>query len=139
VKTIPITSDAWDDLARSVPPGTPVLTLNLLRFREHAQYREGSEHPPCAGRTAYYERYAKITVPIAIAGGGKLILSGSAVGHPVCPPDERWDDILMFEYPDIAGLIALGAAPAYQAAAEHRTAALADSRLLIIVRNGSIV
>lgn len=135
MKTIAITQDAWEDLAQSVPPGTPVLTLNLLRFRDEAQYPAGSHHAPCSGRTAYYERYANITMPIALAGRGTLVLCGSAAGHPVCPPDERWDDILMLEYPDIADLVALGAAPEYQAVAEHRTAALADSRLFIIVRN----
>ena len=80
MKTIAITQDAWDDLARSVPPGIPVLTLNLLRFRDEAQYPEGTDHAPCSGRTAYYERYAHITVPIALAEGGTLILSGSAAG-----------------------------------------------------------
>lgn len=138
MKTIAITQDAWDNLAQSVPPDTPVLTLNLLRFRDEAQYPEGTSHAPCPGRTAYYERYAHITVPIALARGGTLILSGSAAGHPVCPPDERWDDILMFEYPDIGALVALGEAPEYQAVAEHRTAALADSRLLVIVRNALV-
>jgi uncharacterized protein (DUF1330 family) len=138
MNTIAITADAWADLAQCVPPGTPVLTLNLLRFRDEAQYPTGSNHVSCSGRTAYYERYANVTVPIARAKGGKLILSGSAAGHPVCPPDEHWDDILMLEYSDIGELIALGEAPEYRAVAEHRTAALADSRLLIIIRNGLV-
>ena len=134
MRTIAITQDAWNDLARSVPPGTPVLTLNLLRFREETQYPAGYDYAPCGGRKAYYERYARITVPLALALGGKIVVSGSAVGHPVCPPDERWDDILIFEYPDIAALVSLGAEPDYQANAVHRTASLADSRLFIIVR-----
>lgn len=135
MKTIAISAEAWSDIEQCVAPGTPVITLNLLRFRETTQYSDGASDEPCSGRTAYYERYANITIPIALAAGGRLLVSSSAVGHPVCPPDERWDDVLMFEYPDIACLIALGAAPEYRAVAAHRTAALADSRLIVFAGN----
>lgn len=135
MKTVAITDDAWGEIAASVPPGTPVTSLNLLRFRDDALYPADSNFPPCSGREAYYERYAAKTVPIALALGGKIVLSGSAVGHPVCPDDEHWDDISIFEYPDIAALAGLGAHPEYQRVAIHRTASLADSRLFIIVRN----
>lgn len=135
--TIAITADAWSDIERCVATGAPVITLNLLRFHETAQYVDGAGDKPCSGRVAYYERYANITMPIALTAGGKLIVSGSAVGHPVCPADEQWDDILMFEYPDITCLVALGSAPEYQAVAKHRTAALADSRLIIFTRNAA--
>ncbi len=135
MKTIAITDDAWSELAASVPPGTPVTTVNLLRFREETLYPEGSGFADCSGREAYYERYASNTVPLALALGGRILLSGSAVSHPVCPPDEHWDDILIFEYPDIAALAALGQEPSWQANAIHRTASLSDSRLFIIVRN----
>lgn len=133
--TIALTADSWEELARSAPPGAPVLTINLLRFRDEALYPEGEAHPPCSGREAYYRRYAAKTVPIARAQGGVVVLNGSAIGHPLCPPGERWDAVLIFEYPDIAALIALGAHPTYQAVAIHRTAALRDSRLFIIARD----
>jgi len=136
MSTIAITENAWDELARSAPPGTPVLTLNLLRFRPLALYPDPAAFATCSGREAYYRRYAARTVPIAVAKGGTIILTGSAIGHPLCPPGEQWDDIMIFEYADIAALIALGQHPDYQANAVHRTAALADSRLLIIARRG---
>ncbi|WP_374410044.1 DUF1330 domain-containing protein [Novosphingobium colocasiae] len=135
MQTIAITDDAWSDLSACVAPGVPIVSLNLLRFRDTALYPEGSGHAPCSGRTAYYDRYANVTVPIALTLGGKLLLSGSAVSHPVCPPGEHWDDILMLEYPDIGMLLGLGADPAYREKAIHRTAALRDSRLLVIVRS----
>ncbi|MES2492510.1 MAG: DUF1330 domain-containing protein [Pseudomonadota bacterium] len=138
MKTIAITDGAWNSIANGVEPGVPVLTLNLLRFRDQALYLDDQHYPPCSGREAYYERYARITVPRALAQGGKLILNGSAAGHPVCPPDERWDDILMFEYPDITALVSLGAAPEYQATAVHRTASLADSRLFVVVKKETL-
>lgn len=135
MKTISIQADTWEKLAESIEPGTPVLTLNLLRFRDEAEYPAGSDHAPCSGRTAYYERYANVTVPAAVSRGARVVLSGSAIGNPVCPPDEHWDDILMLEYPDVSDLTNLPAAPGYQDCAIHRTAALVDWRLLVIVRN----
>lgn len=135
MKTIAISEDVWGELEKSVPPNTRVITLNLLRFREETQYPANCEFTPCNGREAYYKRYAAKTVPIALARGGKIVLSGSALGHPVCPPDERWDDILIFEYPNISALAGLGSEAEYKANAVHRTASLADSRLLIIARN----
>ena len=136
MKTIAIRDDSWESLAQSVEPGTPVLTLNLLRFRDRAKYPEGSGHAPSSGRTAYYDRYASVTVPAALARGARVILSGSAIGSPGCPPDEHWDDLLMLEYPDIADLTNLPAVPGYQDCAVHRTAALIDWRLFVMVRNG---
>lgn len=135
MKTIAITEDSWAELAKSAPPGAPVLTLNLMRFRDRALYPDGSGFAPCTGREAYYDRYAAKTLPIALARGGKVILSGSAIGYPLCPPDERWDDILILEYSAIEELIGLGQHPEYQAVAVHRTASLEDSRLLILARH----
>lgn len=130
-----MTSDTWETLAASIPSGTPLISLNLLRFHDRTRYHEGSGHAPCSGREAYYERYASVTVPLALAGGAKVLLSGTAAGHPICPSDEQWHDFLMLEYPDIAVLMAMGAEPAYRDCIVHRDASLADWRFFITVRN----
>ena len=45
-------------------------------------------------------------------------------------PDEQWDDILLVSYPSKEAFLAMIGDSDYQAAAEHRSAALADSRLI---------
>lgn len=136
MRTVAITPEAVAELARVLPAGEPVTMLNLLRFRETAHY-EGDDLPPCSGRDAYYKRYAPVATELVVARGGKVIWAGRAAGHTVCPPDERWDDILIVEYPDSAVVAAMFNDPAYQAVVKHRTAALADSRL-IPMRAGGI-
>ena len=136
MRTVEITPEAVAELARALPPGEPVTMLNLLCFRETAQY-EGDDLPPCSGRDAYYKRYAPVATELVVARGGKVIWAGRAAGHTVCPPDERWDDILIVEYPDVAVVAAMFNDPAYQAVVKHRTAALVDSRL-IPMRAGGI-
>ena len=61
---------------------TPVVMINLLRYRERAAYPAGSEHAPCSGREAY-QRYSETALQkirrLEIESGD----SGSA------PQDER--------------------------------------------------
>ena len=38
---------------RDAGPDGPVVMLNLLKFRERANYPVGSLHPPCSGAEAY--------------------------------------------------------------------------------------
>ena len=135
MRTIEITSEAIAELVRMRPAHEPVTMLNLLRFHEVAQY-EDEQLPPCSGRDAYYKRYAPASTEMVKALGGKVIWAGRAVGHTVCPPDERWDDILIVEYPDAAAVATLFHNPAYQAVVKHRRAAVADSRLIPMSAGG---
>ena len=38
--------------AEQMPDDAPILMLNLLRYREAADYPADSEHAPCSGREA---------------------------------------------------------------------------------------
>ena len=43
---------------RDAGPDGPVVMLNLLKFREQANYPAGSPHAPCSGTKAYRSRPA---------------------------------------------------------------------------------
>ena len=107
----------------------PVVMLNLLRFREQASYAEGSPHAPCNGREAY-ARYGAVAVRHVQAVGGKSIWMGGAELTLIGPSDEPWDDVLLVEYPSPEAFLTMASNPEYLACAVHRTAALADSRLI---------
>ena len=130
MRTVTISEAALAELERQVPQGVPVTMLNLLRFRDTADYGPNDTLAPCSGRAAYYERYAPAVTPMVMALGGRVVWAGSVLGHPVCPNDERWDDMLVVEYPDIESILGMFRSPDYQAQVMHRTAALADSRLI---------
>jgi uncharacterized protein (DUF1330 family) len=107
----------------------PVVMLNMLRFRELAHYPEGSAHEPCSGREAY-ARYGAEAIKHVAAVGGKPVWMGEAQLTIIGPSDEQWDDVLLVEYPSRKAFLTMASNPDYLACAVHRTAALADSRLI---------
>jgi uncharacterized protein (DUF1330 family) len=109
----------------------PVVMLNMLRFRERAQYPEGSPHPPCSGREAY-QRYGGLAIEHVRAVGGKSLFRGAAHPAIIGPQDEFWDEILLVQYPSPDAFLKMIANPEYVACSVHRTAALVDSRLIPI-------
>ena len=48
----------------------------------------------------------------------------------IAPEHEDWDELLLVHYPSPEAFLEMLADPDYQAATIHRTAALADSRLI---------
>ena len=111
-----------------------VTMLNLLRFRELADYSEFPDlapSEPISGERAY-EIYSGLTLPLLSEVGGKPIFMGTGGSLLIGPADARWDRVLLVRYPDLGAFLAMTQNPAYHAGAGHRTAALSDSRLLPI-------
>ncbi len=110
----------------------PAGMLNLLKFRQQAAYDAASGEPPCTGAEAY-RRYGALASTILAPMGAKIILSG--VGWLIGPPDE-WDSAFIVRYERASDLINMISDPAYLRIVHHRTAALADSRLLMMAFDG---
>ena len=110
----------------------PVKMLNLLRFRNTADYSETPDlvpDHPISGAEAY-RIYSANTMPHLDDVGGKVIFVGAGGPFLIGPDDARWDQVLIIEYPDISAFLSMTQNPEYIAGAGHRTAALEDSRLL---------
>ena len=110
----------------------PIRMLNLLRFRDTADYSASPDlapDEPISGAEAY-QIYSALTIPLLTAVGGRAIFAGTGGPLLIGPSEARWDQIFIIEYPDIAAFVAMTQSPNYHAGAGHRTAALADSRLL---------
>jgi uncharacterized protein (DUF1330 family) len=103
--------------------------INLLRYRENAQYSADFDAEPCTGREAY-QRYAAAVVKLIAAVGGRALWAGKVTASVIAPDAEEWDDAILVEYPSRAAFLKMLSDPAYQAAAPHRRAALIDSRLI---------
>jgi uncharacterized protein (DUF1330 family) len=106
----------------------PVAMLNQLKFRRYALYAEESGEAPCSGAEAY-ARYAALVKPILEPLGAAVILTGVAW---LIGPSDEWDRSFVVRYPHATDILNLPANPAYQRVAHHCTAALADSRLLML-------
>ncbi|MCZ8136722.1 MAG: DUF1330 domain-containing protein [Porphyrobacter sp.] len=116
------------------PDEGPVVMLNLLRFRERADYSHAPDLEPvggCTGREAY-ERYMREMLPLLEASGGAVLFSGTSAPFLIGPTDEVWDHVLLVRQASKAAFLAFASDPESQRITAHRTAAISDSRLLPI-------
>jgi uncharacterized protein (DUF1330 family) len=113
--------------ARDIP-GTIVM-INLLRFRQRAAYPPDFDATPCTGGDAY-QRYAEVALQKVHAAGGRALWLGNVVLSVIAPEGEEWNEAVLVEYPSRRAFLDMIGDPEYRAATVHRTAALADSRLI---------
>ncbi|HAA53752.1 MAG TPA: DUF1330 domain-containing protein [Myxococcales bacterium] len=110
----------------------PITMLNLLKFREEADY---TAHPALApeatisGQQAY-KKYMKHTTPYLQESGGEVLFSGAAHGYLIGPTEKEWDMVLLVRYPSPQVFLSFASNKGYLEGIGHRTAALEDSRLL---------
>jgi uncharacterized protein (DUF1330 family) len=126
-------SRAQFDAFKALPRDEPCHMLNLVALRPAAAYPP--DHSAAAealtGAQAY-ARYGELTRPIFEGVGGRILWSVqprlNLIGPE--PPAEAWDIAFIAAYPSAAAFLRMVTDPAYQAAVVHRTAAVADSRLI---------
>ncbi len=70
-------------------------------------------------------------LPHVAAAGRRVELDAEVQLSVIGPPGEG-DDVLLVRYPSRAAFLAMVSDPGYRQAAVHRTAALADSRLVAL-------
>lgn len=123
------TREQLEGLLSSLPLEQPVTMLNLLRFHPQARYGDATDHGSCSGREAY-GRYAAVARAKLAQLGAELIWNGTPQGILIGPSDQYWHQAFLVRYPSAEAFFMMLAAPDYQAATVHRTAALADARLI---------
>ncbi len=119
-----------------------IIMLNLLRFREVADYSLNPELAPAgpiSGKEAY-QKYIDHTLPILEATGGGIVFLGEGGGYLIGPEEERWDLAMLIRQNSLTDFMAFATHKEYLAGIGHRTAAVEDSRLLPLVelRSGSL-
>lgn len=128
MKTIDPDPKRLPEILDQLPKDVPIFMLNLLRFRDKALYPDGRSSD-ISGREAY-GLYSKVAATTLKAIGGEVFFMGNVKGHPIAPPDEIWDSMMLIKYPSIEAFKTMIDMPEYQAGTIHRTAALSDSRLI---------
>lgn len=132
-KTYVTPSQQAIDAMTALPMGEPIHMLNLIRLRDNANYVEGSEFAAknWTGAEAF-AKYRSHIGPIVERVGGGSIYGGQSQLTLIGPAHEDWDSVFIIYYPNTAAMIAMNQDPEYQKHAFHRTAAVADSRLIRI-------
>ncbi len=110
----------------------PVVMLNLLKFRDIADYTQAPDLAPAApiSGAAAYALYAAGIAPLLKASGGGVLFEGNGGAWFIGPEGEGWDKVLLVRQASVASFLAFAQNPEAQRLGHHRTAALADSRLL---------
>lgn len=108
----------------AAPDDAPVVMVNLLRYLDVASDGSGR-----TGREAYND-YSAAVLPMVASRGGAIVYFGNAAPSVIAPADEQWDDVVLVMYPSRAAFIDMTTSEEYVAVMGHRTAALADSRLI---------
>lgn len=104
------------------PAAGPVVMINLLRFRERTESGEAG--------TEAYARYAQKAFPFVAAVGGKVVWQGEPTHLIVGTDEDRWDKILMVEYPSRAAFAQLVGDPEFQKIGKDRLDALEETVLI---------
>lgn len=104
-------------------PEGPIVMVNLLKFRERAQYPDGRD-AHLSGREAY-ARYGEAVFELLPEFGGRGLFAGDVSFLALGQVEDLWDEIAMAEYPNRAALWAMSTSEKWQAIAVHRTAGLA--------------
>ncbi len=112
----------------------PIAMLNLLKFKEHAEYEDGRE-TKLSGREAY-GLYGAQMAPFVAANGGRLLHSSAAHFLMIGDGDLEWDMVAIMEYPSKEDFTTLAGAPEVAGFAGHRTAGLAHQLLVACTSAG---
>ena len=126
--------EAGRDLFRRNIVGEVVM-LNLLRFRDLADYAATPELAPAEAITGAeaFDRYITHTLPYLEASGGSLLFIGDGGSFFIGPEAERWDRAMLVRQSSVRNFIAFASHEGYLAGYGHRLAAVEDSRLLPLV------
>ena len=108
----------------------PLVMINLLKFKEKAEYPAGTPDSDISGAEAY-GRYGAVAQKKIEEVGGRIVWS--APQHMVMigdDADDEYDAAALVFYPSRAAFLRMIAMPDYQEAAKHREAGLAFQKLL---------
>ena len=111
---------------KALPRDVPVMMLNLVAFRDEAQYPDGRK---ATGADAY-AAYGRESAPVFRRVGGEILWRGRPEVMLIGPADKRWDLIFVARYPTANAFLEMITDPVYREAVKHRQAAVLDSRLI---------
>ncbi|NNE72124.1 MAG: DUF1330 domain-containing protein [Acidimicrobiales bacterium] len=104
-------------------PDGPIYMVNLLKFKDKAEYEDGRE-TDLTGRQAY-ELYGQAVAHVLPNHGAKFVFAGDVTFLMLGQVEELWDEIAIVSYPSRADLVAMSNSEVWQEASVHRTAGLA--------------
>lgn len=113
----------------------PVSMVNLLKFKEKAEYADGRE-TNLTGAEAY-ALYGRDMIGWVTSQGGRLLFSGPAHHLVLGEMDELWDQVAIMEYPSKEAFVRIVSAPEVAEWGVHRAAGLEGQLLIAVTATGT--
>ena len=108
---------------------TPVVMLNLNRYRDRAASPAGTPDAEVSGREAYL-RYGAVAYPAILSVGGEILWATDAAETVIGCDHDVYDEVVAVWYPSRSAFLALAEYPGYMEAHVHRDAAIAQAALI---------
>ena len=116
------TDAAQIEALREKGPDGPIFMVNLLKFKDRAEYEDGRA-TTLTGREAY-QIYGRAVTQILPKFGGQAVFAADVSFLSLGRVEELWDEIAIAAYPDRGSMVRMSFSPEWREAAVHRTAGL---------------
>ena len=100
----------------------PIYMLNLLKFKERAEYEDGRDSD-LTGEQAY-GIYGQAVADLLVKVGGAPVFSASVERLMLGEVEDLWDSAVIAMYPSRQAMLNMISLPEYQEIAVHRSAGL---------------
>ena len=104
-------------------PVGPIFMVNLLKFKERAEYADGRA-TTLSGRDAYMI-YGRAVSELLPKFGGFGFFAADVAFLSLGQVEDLWDEVAIAVYPKRANMVAMSMSPEWAAIAVHRKAGLA--------------
>ena len=121
-EVMPTSAERIEEMMQPGPDG-PIYMVNLLKFKDKAEYEDGRE----TDLTGYeaYQLYGRAVSRIIQDYGGEIQFAANVTFLSLGQVEELWDEIAIAKYPNRGALLAMSSSEEWRAASVHRTAGLA--------------
>lgn len=116
------TDAAQIEALREKGPDGPIFMVNLLKFKDRAEYEDGRA-TTLSGREAY-QIYGRAVTQILPKFGGQAVFAADVSFLSLGRVEELWDEIAIAAYPDRGSMVRMSFSPEWREASVHRTAGL---------------
>lgn len=104
-------------------PEGPIYMVNLLKFRQRAEYADGRD-TDLTGEEAY-GIYGAAVAELLREHGGEVVFAGDVERLMLGEVEELWDKVAIARYPSRAAMFEMMRSPRMQEIGVHRAAGLA--------------
>ena len=121
-EVMPTSRERIEEMMAPGPDG-PIHMVNLLKFKERAEYEDGRE-TDLTGEEAY-QIYGRGVAELLPAYGGEIVFAADVTFLALGQVEDLWDEVAIARYPNRGALFEMSTSDEWRALAVHRAAGLA--------------